>query len=202
MESMRVYPFRSWVEVSRERIADNFRAVRAIVGPKAEVIPVVKADAYRHGSVEVSHVLIQQGARWLAVSNVEEGVILRQAGISARILVMADFLPAERPALIEYDLTPAIHSLADVMELDRLAQVTERHLHYHLKIDSGMGRLGTRAPAAEVAQTVAAAKHVTCEGLMTHFASSADYSNPQTEEQIACFQRTVDGLRACGLKPA
>lgn len=199
---MKVYPFRSWVEVSRQRIADNYHAVRAIVGPDAEVMPVVKADAYRHGSVEVSHVLIQNGARWLAVSNVEEGVVLRQAGISARILVMADFLPAERPALLEYDLTPAIHSLPDVVELNRLAQVTQRPLRYHLKLDTGMGRLGTRASVPEIVRTIVGSMHVTCEGLMTHFASSADYANPQTEEQISCFQRTVEGLRACGVKPA
>lgn len=199
---MKVYPFRSWVEVSRQRIADNYRAVRAIVGQDAEVMPVVKADAYRHGSVEVSHVLIQNGARWLAVSNVEEGVVLRQAGISARILVMADFLPAERPALLEYDLTPAIHSLPDVAELNRLAQVTQRPLRYHLKVDTGMGRLGTRASVPEIVQTIVSSAHVTCEGLMTHFASSADYSNPQTDEQISCFQRTAEGLRACGVKPA
>src|SRR5664279_1624916 len=102
--------FRSWVEVSREQIARNFRAVKAAVGDSVEVMPVVKADAYRHGAIEVAHVLVGEGARWLAVSNVEEGAALRQAGISSRILVMADFLPVERPALVEYDLTPVIHS--------------------------------------------------------------------------------------------
>jgi alanine racemase len=165
-------------------------------------MPVVKADAYRHGAVEVSRVLVEQGARWLAVSNVEEGVALRQAGISARILVMADFLPVERPALIEYDLTPAIHSLPDLVEWNKLARVTQRPLRYHLKLDTGMGRLGTRAPVEEIAETVLASKRVTCEGLMTHFASSADYDNPQTGQQIGCFRRLAEGLRQAGVKPA
>jgi len=84
------------MEVSRARIAANFRAVCEAVGPGVEVVPVVKADAYRHGAVEVSRVLEREGARWLAVSSVEEGVALRQAGITARILVMADFLAIER----------------------------------------------------------------------------------------------------------
>ena len=114
---------RSWVEVSRERIAANFRAVRKTVGPRVEVMPVVKADAYRHGAGEVSRVLETAGANWLAVSSVEEGVSLREAGAGARILVMADFLPCEREALIENRLTPAIHSLGDIRDLDRLAAV-------------------------------------------------------------------------------
>ena len=129
---------RSWVEVSLGTIRANYRAVRAVVGDHAEIMPVVKADAYRHGALEVSRALEAEGAQWLAVSNVEEGVALRQAGIRTRILVMADFLPAERAALVEFNLTPVVHSLYDIP----LAQGP-----YHLKVDSGMGRLGTRADA-------------------------------------------------------
>ena len=124
---------RSWVEVSRSRIAENFRAARALVGDAAEIMPVVKADAYRHGAIEVSRILEHEGAKWLAVSNTEEGIALRQAGIAARILVMADFLAEQRPALEQFHLTPVIHSLADL---------TYARVPYHLKIDSGMGRLG------------------------------------------------------------
>ena len=99
---------RSWVEVSRSRIRENYRAVRALVGDAAEIMPVVKADAYRHGAIEVSRILESEGTTWLAVSNVEEGIALRNAGIAARILIMADFLPEERAALAEYQLTPVI----------------------------------------------------------------------------------------------
>src|SRR5580698_6220848 len=143
----RSFAHRSWVEISLKQIADNFRAVRDVVGPDVEVMPVVKADAYRHGAVEVSRALAAAGARWLAVSNVEEGAILRDRGIATRILVMADFLPAERAGLLEYNLTPVIHSLADIAEWDRVAAVRGIAADYHLKIDSGMGRLGTRSSA-------------------------------------------------------
>src|SRR5882757_11569102 len=88
----RALAYRSWVEVSSRQIAANFDAIRQLVGPEVEVMPVVKADAYRHGAVEVSRTLEARGAGWLAVSNTEEGVALRDAGIHARILVMADFL--------------------------------------------------------------------------------------------------------------
>src|SRR5580700_8967089 len=171
------YPYRSWVEISLSRIAENFRAIRALVGPGVEVMPVVKADAYRHGAVEVSRALEADGARWLAVSNVEEGAILRDRGIATRILVMADFLPAERTGLLDYNLTPVIHSLGDIAEWDRMASARGIQADYHLKIDSGMGRLGTRSSAPEILEAIGAAKHVRLEGLMTHFASAANYAS-------------------------
>ena len=164
-------------------------------------MPVVKADAYRHGAVEVSRTLEATGARWLAVSNVEEGAILREAGIATRILVMADFLPAERAGLLDYDLTPVIHSLGDIAEWDRMAAARGIARDYHLKIDSGMGRLGTRAPAAEILEAVGAARHVRLEGLMTHFASAANYASSQTEEQLHVFQGICQELARGGVHP-
>src|SRR6185369_7877521 len=132
-------PFRSFVLVSREQIARNFRNVRAVVGPNVEVAGVVKADAYGHGALEVSRVLIAEGAKWLAVSSVDEGVNLRCGGIAgARILVMGGFLASEERALIEHDLTPVVHSLEQIRQLDRLARTAGQPLRYHLKIDSGM----------------------------------------------------------------
>ena len=113
--------FRSWVEISLQQIAANFQAIREVVGSSVEVMPVVKADAYRHGAIEVSRRLTSDGARWLAVSNVEEGVVLRESGVTARILVMADFLPGERQSLLDFNLTPVIHALEDIAEWDRLA---------------------------------------------------------------------------------
>src|SRR6185437_5528555 len=123
--SFQALPYRSWVEVSRAQIAANFQAIKQVVGEGVEVMPVVKADAYRHGAIEVSRVLEEHGAHWLAVSNTEEGVGLRDAGIRTRILVMADFLPFTREAMLAYNLTPVLHSLADIAELDRIARARE-----------------------------------------------------------------------------
>jgi alanine racemase len=154
-------------------------------------MPVVKADAYRHGAVEVSRLLEAEGARWLAVSSVEEGVALREAGIATRILVMADFLPEERGALETFRLTPVVHSLDDL---------DAARVPYHLKIDTGMGRLGTRDTPERIVRAVAAAP-VPLEGLMTHFASSANYESRQTEEQIQSFSKVLAALREAGLTP-
>ncbi|MDE3167582.1 MAG: alanine racemase, partial [Acidobacteriota bacterium] len=195
-------PYRSWVYVSREQIARNYRAVREVAGAGVEVAGVVKADAYGHGALEVSRVLIEEGARWLAVSSVDEGVQLRAGGITAtRILVMGGFVEFECGALVEHDLTPAIHSLDQLARFDRLAAAAGRPLRYHLKIDSGMGRLGTRAGGAEIATAVHAAPHARMDGLMTHFASAADYTSPQTDEQLACFHSICDQLAAAGIRP-
>lgn len=195
------FAFRSWVEISLKQIADNFRAVQDVVGSEVEVMPVVKADAYRHGAVEVSRILTKVGARWLAVSNVEEGAILRDRGITARILIMADFLPSERDGLLEYDLTPVIHSLDDIQHWDRITAKRGTPAAYHLKIDSGMGRLGTRASCSEILEAIGAAKHARLEGLMTHFASAANYASSQTEEQLKVFESVCSQLAAAGVHP-
>jgi len=196
-------PFRSWVEVSREQLARNYRAIRELAGPAVEVAGVVKADAYGHGAAEVSRVLIAEGARWLAVSSVDEGVQLRDAGIvQPRILVMGGFLDFETDALVEHDLTPVVHGLDQVRRVDEIGAAAGRPLLYHLKIDSGMGRLGTRAPAPEILRAIAAAPHAQLEGLMTHFASAADYSSSQTAEQLAYFHSIRDQLQAAGVRPA
>ena len=181
---------RSWVEISLATIRHNYRAVRDVVGSTVEIMPVVKADAYRHGAVEISRALEQEGATWLAVSNIEEGVALRQAGISTRILVMADFIHGDHWPQ-EYNLTPVIHSLSDVAAV---------RVPYHLKIDTGLGRLGTRAAPEEIVRAAGAAKSP-IEGLMTHFASAANYASPQTEQQIERFETVVRALRAAGLTP-
>lgn len=195
-------PFRSYVSISRARIAANFRQVRQAVGPGVIVSGVVKADAYGHGALEISRILEQEGATWLAVSSVEEGVTLRRAGRASRILVMAGFLRHEKEALLEYDLTPAVHSLDDIAELQEFGSANKRQIRYHLKIDSGMGRLGTRACAEQIVAAIHPAAGACCEGLMTHFASAADYNSLQTDHQTAAFCAVRDALRQVGIMPA
>ena len=189
--------------VSRRQIAENYRNVCNVVGPDVAVMCVVKADAYGHGALEVARVLVGEGARWLAVSSVDEGVQLRASGLhETRILVMGGFLPYEGEALVEYNLTPAIHSLAQLRDLEKLARLAGKPLRFHLKIDSGMNRLGTRASAPEIVTALCEARHAPLEGLMTHFASAADYSSPQTSDQLEYFHGISDELRQAGVKAA
>jgi alanine racemase len=157
---------------------------------------VVKADAYGHGAVEVSRVLCEQGAKWLAVSSVDEGITLRRAGIACRILVMAGVMRWEADALRQHNLTPVSHSLDDLRHLD-----TGAPIDVHLKIDTGLNRLGTTASAAEIAQTINGLRNIRVEGLLSHFASAADFSSSQTDDQIAAFNRMREALSAEGIRP-
>lgn len=193
--------YRSWLEVSLHQIAANFLAIRKVAGPGVTVMPVVKADAYRHGAVEVSRVLEEAGARWLAVSNVHEGIALRESGMQSRILVMADFLPTSRPLFLDYGLTPAIHSLEGIAAYERLAAAAGKAAPFHLKIDSGMGRLGTRASAGEILEVLGGTRAARLEGLMSHFASSPNYTSTQTDEQVATFTAVLQHLRNGGVNP-
>ena len=184
---------RTWVEISLSRIRQNYQAVRGFVDETAEVMAVVKANAYGHGAVEVSRALEQEGVRWLAVANVEEGVLLRLAGITARILVMADFLPAKRAALEEFALTPVIYSLSDLSAVK---------VPYHLNVDTGMSQLGVRRASAEIVSRVTQAG-AQLQGLMSHLSSAVDYDykSSQTQEQLQRFKEVLAALQAAGISP-
>lgn len=193
--------YRTWAEISLSQIAANYRALRAAAGPGVHVVPVVKADAYRHGAVPVAARLQAEGAAWMAVSNSGEGVQLRLGGISAGILVLGDFAPFERESLAASRLTPVIHSLTRLREYDEFARARCAVLSYHLKIDTGMGRLGTRAAASEILDAIHAARSLRLDGLMTHFASASDFESTQTADQIAAFNDVLGALAAEGVHP-
>jgi alanine racemase len=190
---------RCYVEISRSRIAANYRAVQKAAGQHTQVMGVVKADAYGHGAVEISRILCGQGASWLAVSSVDEGITLRRAGIDCRILVMAGVMPWERGAVREFRLTPTLHSTDEILLFDKLEAAEP--LDVHLKIDTGMNRLGTRASAEKIASALAGAASIRLEGLMSHFASAADFTSSQTNEQIRRFNDVITGLAAYGIHP-
>ena len=188
---------RCYVEISRSQIAANYRAVKEAVGPATLIIGVVKANAYGHGAVEVAQVLAAEGAKWLAVSSVEEGVALRRAGINCRVLVMAGVMNWEHEAMREFRLTPVAHSLDDLRRFDE-----DGPIDVHLKIDTGMHRMGTCQSVTEIAEAVSNLRHVRVEGLLSHFASAADFTSPQTEEQIVEFNSMWAGLARLGVRPA
>jgi len=176
--------------------------VRDAVAPSTQVIGVVKADAYRHGALEVARVLEGEGARWLAVSSVEEGIALRSAGIAARILVMAGVMNWERDAVREYRLTPVVHHVEELRVWQEILQDSNERFQVHLKIDTGMDRLGTLAPAAVIMEAIRSAPRVEVEGLMSHFASAADFISTQTDEQITAFHQMAEDLALRGFRPS
>jgi alanine racemase len=192
---------RSWVEVSLDRIAANYHNIRAAVGPSTVVACVVKSEAYGHGMLAVSRRLVDEGAAWLAVTSTQEGMELRQAGIQAPVLVMADTLRVNFSAMLDHKLTPAVASIEDLMAFDALARARGTRARVHLKIDSGMGRLGFPSEARAMAQAVRACPHLEIEGLMSHLASASDYGSGQTESQVRVFERVSHELAEAGIRP-
>jgi alanine racemase len=114
---------------------------------------------------------------------------------------MADFLPFTREAMLAYELTPVVHSLEDLAELSRIAGSRETRYKCHLKVDSGMSRLGVRPDAQSILDALKDAANVELEGLMTHFASAANYQSGQTERQIAIFEGVLNPLARAGVHP-
>jgi alanine racemase len=176
---------RTWAEISLRRLSQNYRNIQSAVGSAVAVAGVVKANAYGHGAVPVSRTLVEQGARWLAVSNVAEGMELRRAGIAVRVLVMGGVLPFERQALLDGHLTPVVHSLEELHAWDAIG----RRFEVHLKVDTGMARLGMREQPDAIAAAIAALRSIHVEGMLSHFATPDD--PVQSAAQLARFEEVL-----------
>ena len=166
----------------------NARCLQEQAGP-AELMGVVKADAYGHGVLPVTRALRQEGLRRFAVANLPEAIALREAGIDDPLLVFAAPLPEYLPAYAEYDLGVTVSSAGVAQTMIEQALP----LRAHVKVDTGMSRLGlSPSDAAGVVNRLAAAPHVTVAGLWTHFASADEEDLSFTQRQLDCFQRVVD----------
>jgi alanine racemase len=193
----------AWAEVDLEALAHNVRAVAALVAP-AELLAVVKADAYGHGAVPVALAAVGAGARRLGVATVEEGEALRAAGIAVPILVLSEVPDAAAPAAVAARLTPVVCSVAAIESLGRAARVAQspRRVPVHLKVDTGMHRMGCRPDdALELARLVAANPALELEGVLTHLAVADEPDHPFTVEQLGRFERVLAALDAAGLRP-
>jgi alanine racemase len=193
-----------WAEVSLKAIAKNLAVIRRHIGPKPKILAVVKANAYGLGAVPVTKALAKAGADRFGVTCQNEGIELRDAGIRKPILVLTGFWPGEEKNFIRYGLTPSVTRLEDVRHLERAAKAArvKSPLRFHLKINTGMNRLGL--PADEIdafASILADCRHIALEGTFTHFASAEDFSAQQTDEQEAAFRRCLDRLRALRVSP-
>ena len=186
-----------------DALAANFNAVRRLVGGDVRVMAVVKADAYGHGAVGCARRLAVEGADWFGVALPEEGVELRAAGIAQPVLCLEGFWEGQAGALIKHSLTPVVYRLDMAEAFDSAAREAGVVADVHVKIDTGMGRLGVRhEAAAEFARAVKKFTHLRVDGLMTHFASADDAArDPFTEEQSARFRAAQDAFRAAGHEP-
>jgi alanine racemase len=133
---------RTWAEVSLTALTDNFHSVQKHVGPGVTICAVVKADGYGHGAVECARALESGGAQWLGVTDAAEGHALRGAGVNARILLMTGIWKGEEDGIAAQNLTPTIWEPWHIESLERAARKRQSVLPVHLKLDTGMNRLG------------------------------------------------------------
>jgi len=194
----------TWAEVSLATLRQNFRVVQKHVGAKVTVCAVVKADAYGHGAVECSHALEAEGARWLGVTSLDEAIPLREAEVQAQILLMTGFWRGEESEIVRLRLTPTVWELWQIESLDKAAAAAGVAQHpVHLKVDTGMGRLGVavdQLPA--VLEALRAAKHLRVEGLSTHLASSEIMDAPSVAEQARAFEVARRMVHEAGMEPS
>ena len=198
---------RTWAEIDLDALAHNYQQARRTIGPNVKYLGVVKADAYGHGAIQISRKLERLGADYLAVSSLDEAKELRHGGIQAPILILGHTPPAMVPQLIEYRITQAVSALAKAREYSAAAAACGGTLKVHIKVDTGMSRLGFLVRGGHFdtgVESIAAAcalPGLEAEGIFTHFAVSDeddDDSEAYTREQFAVFTRVLDALAERG----
>jgi alanine racemase len=202
-----------WAEVSASALTHNLRAIRDFVNPTGEkrktprkVLSIVKGNGYGHGGPQVAKILEKAGSDWFGVTCTNEGVDVRKAGVRKPILVLTSFWPGEEANLLKHDLTPVVHRCEQLEPLDRAAakRSPRKPVSFHLKMDTGMNRLGIATSDVECfARQLAKCKHLRLGGVMTHFASSEAFApapqGQQTREQEERFLAALEHMRKLGV---
>lgn len=201
----RTYSRPNWAEVSLDALRHNFRVLQQHVGPEVTICSVVKCDAYGHGYAECARALQDEGGQWCGVTSTDEGVALRESGITGRVLIMVGVWRGEEEDALHYSLTPAI---SRIDELDALAGAARklrlsRSVPVHLKIDTGMARLGLPLDQVEsFVRELERTPEIELEGVFSHLASSEVLDDLNTRKQIERFEQAVEALARYGLHPA
>jgi len=193
----------TWAEIDLDELSHNFRVNREVVGSEVKVLAAVKANAYGHGAAECARRLESEGVDWFGVALPEEGIELRRAGIAKPILCMGGIWAGQERLCIQQNLTPVVYRLSVAEALDRAAADTGTVINIHIKIDTGMGRLGVRGDDfAELCEKLKGLKNIRVDGLMTHLSSADDEAKSDfTREQIDRFRSALTTFREHGLSP-
>ncbi|MDD2928130.1 MAG: alanine racemase [Candidatus Omnitrophica bacterium] len=189
----------TWAEVNLNNLEHNFRQVKSRLRPQIKVLVTVKADAYGHGLIPVSHRLAACGVDYLGVASIDEGIRLRKANIKKPILVLGLVLKQDIQSLFTFKLTPTVCDYELASALNSRAAALKKQVRLHIKVDTGMGRIGVaHKDAFELARKIHKLKSVVIEGIFTHF-PFADSGGKFTAFQIKLFYKLVSDLRKCGI---
>jgi alanine racemase len=195
-------PRTTWIEVSRSALTHNLHLLRARLAPTTQLMAVVKANAYGHGAAETAHILQRAGADRFAVATLSEAIELRQAGIERPILVLGYTPPWHAAHALAHAITLTVFDLETATALHTAAQAVGQRLTVHVKVNTGMNRLGVRPDAAPaLLAALAACDGLTVEGIFTHFATSDEADKTHAEVQFTRFAELLTTLDASGLRP-
>src|SRR6185369_1343665 len=193
----------TWAEIDLNNLAANFKKVRERVSPAARVMAIIKANAYGHGAVECARRLASEGADWFGVALPEEGIELRESGISQPVLCLGGRRMIKTEICVQHRLTPVVYRVDMIEALNRAAANAGVVVDVHVKVDTGMGRLGVRFD--QLSEFVAALepfRNVRIDGLMSHLAAADDAAcQPLTRDQIQRFDDAVGLFRDHGYRP-
>lgn len=191
----------TWAEVDLDALTANLAAVRARVGPVPQ-LAVVKADAYGHGAVPVARSLERCGVACLGVALPEEGVEIRRAGVRLPIVLLGGFAPPQADLVLQHGLIPAVFRNDQLQALSGAAARRRMRAPVHLKIDTGMSRLGVTArDTADFASRIRAASNLDVVGVFSHLAAADTPDDPFTSRQLEVFQESLRALAEIGLRP-
>jgi len=188
-----------WVEIDLEKLRRNFKLIFQLLPPHVRLLSVVKDDAYGHGALHVSKAALAAGASFLAVSTVAEAVLLRERGITARILMLGDRQESEFSWCLAHDLTCCVSEPEGIRKLANLASRFERPIPVHLKVNTGMNRYGAPwTQAAQIAGQIQAAPSLRLEGILSHFAQSDGKDKSHATLQLERFESVISQLARTG----
>jgi alanine racemase len=191
----------TWAEISLPNLVHNYQVLKCTLRNQAQLMAVVKANAYGHGAIQCARAL-ESDADWFGVALIEEGFELRAAGISRPILCLGGFWHGQAETIIAHNLTPVVFRIDAAEELNEQARQANCIVSYHLKVDTGMGRLGV--PLTELPEFVRELQRFTnlkLDGLMTHFAEAEASDHTFTDLQIKCFHEALGIVRKAGFAP-
>ena len=197
---------RTWAQVSLDAITNNYNQVRGLLAPKCRLMAMVKADAYGHGAVHVAQHLSALGADYFGVSSIDEAMQLREGGLDAPVLVLG-YTPAEfLQTLAENNITQTIYDVEQAGQFSRQAKQLGVTLKVHLKVDTGMARLGLVAGQGNIEQTARQLWQIyrlpglEVEGIFTHFACADDMESDYTQQQFEIFNKVISALEQMGAR--
>ncbi len=188
-----------WVEIDRSALQHNLAQVRRLVGGQVEVMAVVKANAYGHGYLEAARAFVEGGADSLAVTRLDEALILRKGGVKSPVLILAPIQPENAAEAVDADLDLTVSSIELARRISAAASEAGRTARVHVKLDTGMGRLGLLPDEVpSFFKAVAELPNLTIAGTFTHFANAADSDLTPARLQLELFSRIIAALKEMG----